>query len=348
MNASNDLERDTHQIDSLTARLEADLSVEWWGYEQLADISDEHQRAIVSDQILVTARAVAANLREAAAHTANVVAGVGPNGRAMPDPEHPSELQRLYDLDRELVGFFRAAGSLLDCLAAVTIGVLRLPLSIQRAEAGDLGRMAAHAEQGEEPLASVWTRATEAVEGVRAASPDGWLEWTIEMRNAVIHRARQLQIWLPRANRQPGQPQFYVLSDQPIGRLARYEPHLRRRPWLPDLLALVSADGAEDNWLSEPATVTVEGTLDRIHQLGESLAGVLLNVWDEVGAGGVELPAPVREWAIRAASPPWRIAAAESFLGFEPETRTAPLGSITMSPQDARRMQIAERLRQRQ
>ncbi len=47
----------------------------------------------------------------------------------------------MHDLDREMIGFFRAAGSLLDCLAGAAIGVLRLPFSIQRADAGALGRL---------------------------------------------------------------------------------------------------------------------------------------------------------------------------------------------------------------
>jgi hypothetical protein len=342
-----DRDRATPRLEALTGRLEASLSVEWWGYEQLADISDEQQRAIVSDQILVTARAVAVNLREAADHQANVVSLVGPNGRAMLDPAQPEEYQQLYDLDRELVGFFRAAGSLLDCLAALAIGALRLPFSIQRADAGDLGRIAAQAQRADEPLASVWTRASEAVERVRTGSPDGWLEWTIEMRNAVIHRARQLQTWLPRASRQAGQPQFIVRSNQPVWRLVRYEPHPRRRPWLPDLLALASAQGAEDNWLAEPATVTLAGTLSRLLALVEGLAAVLLEVSDEAAAGHVQLPAPVDRWRIGPTSPAWRVAAAESFLGFELDTPTVPLDSIAMSPVDARQVQIADGLRRR-
>ena len=342
-----DRDQATPHLDALVARLETDLRVEWWGYEQLADLAEEPQRAIVSDQILVTARAVAVNLREAADHRANVVALVGPNGRTMPDPDQPDEYQKLYDLDRELVGFFRAAGSLLDCLAAVAIGVLRLPFSIQRAEAGDLGRLVTQAQHAEEPFAAVWTRASEAVERVRTGSPDGWLEWTIEMRNAVIHRARQLQIWLPRATRQPGQPQFIVRTNQPMRRLVRYAPHLRHRPWLPDLLALASAQGAEDNWLFEPATVTLAGTLGRLHELVEGLAAALLEVWDDAAAGRVQLAAPADRWATGPTSPAWRVAAAESFLGFEWDTTAVPLDSIVMSPQDARRVQIAERLRQR-
>lgn len=305
------------------------------------------QRALISDQILITSRAIGVNLREAGDHEAKVAALVGPNGRAMPDPGRPDEFQQLYDLDRELVGFFRAAGSLLDCLAAVTIGVLRLPRSIQRADAGDLGRLAALAEQAQEPVASVWSRASAVVEAARAGGPDGWLEWTVEMRNAVIHRARQLQSWLPQANGRPGQPQFVVPTTVPMRRLIRYRPHLRRTPWQTDLLALASAPGADDTWLAEPATVTLAGALTGLRGLVEAFADVLLDVWRACADGTLVLSAPAEVWATEPTSPRWRVEAAAGFLGFAPDTPTVPLDSIVMHGSDARRVQIAERLRQR-
>jgi hypothetical protein len=337
----------TPHLDALAQRLAADLSVESWGYAQLADLADVQQRGIVSDQILTTGDAVETNLREAAEHAAAFISLVGPNGRRMPDPNRPRELQEMLDLDRELVGFFRAAGSLLDCLAGAAIGTLRLPLSIHRADAGALGRLArlAAAAQGDSALA--WDRAAAAVEAVRGAPPEGWFEWTLEMRNAVVHRARQLRIWLPRATRRPGQPQLIVPTDQPPHRLLRYEPHLRRRPWLPDLGALGAAGRASDNWLPEPATVTLRGILDRLEQMVESVTEVLLEVWDDVGSGRLQLQTPVADWAVDHGSPAWRVAAAGAFLGFEPDTQSPPLTAMVMNPREARRMQIAERLRTR-
>ncbi len=76
--------RQTPQLDALALRLGDDLSVNWWGYQQLADLVDERQRAILSDQILTTVDAVLTNLREAGDHLSAFVALVGPNGRSMP------------------------------------------------------------------------------------------------------------------------------------------------------------------------------------------------------------------------------------------------------------------------
>lgn len=337
--------RQTPQLDGLARRLADDLKVEWWGYEQLADLADERQRAIVSDQILTTVDGVGTNLQEASDHSSASIALVGPNGRAMPDPERPKEVQEMCDLDREMVGFFRAAGSVLDCLAGAAIGVLRLPLSIQRADASSLGRLTELAGTAQGDSAVVWSRASEAVEGVREAAPQGWFEWTLEMRNAVVHRARQLRVWLPRATRKPGQRQLIVPTEQPAHRLVRYDPHLRRRPWLPDLAALSAKGDASENWLPEPATVTLRGIVDRLERMIEGVAKVLLDVWDDAGAGRMHLAAPGPAWPPHHGSPTWRVSAAEEFVGFEPTAEGPALTSIVMNPRDARRAEIAERLR---
>lgn len=339
----------TPNLNALAERLANDLSVEHFGYEQLGDLADERQRAIVCDQILITVDAVTTNLREARDHAAAFVGLVGPNGRAMPDPDHPEELQAMHDLDRELVGFFRAAGSIVDCLAGAAIGILRLPLSIQKADAGVLSRIntlaaaaAAAADGGDE--ASAWTRAAEAIDHVLTKAPDGWFEWMLEMRNAVVHRARQLRIWLPRSSRGQG-AQFIVRTEQPLARLLRYEPHLRHSPWMPDLGALSAEGDASDNWLAEPATSTVPAILARLELLTESVAEILLDVWEQVGAGELRLPAPVSKWPPEHASPERRVAAAQAFTGFDPDFEAPPLTAIVMNPREARRAQIAEGLR---
>lgn len=168
------------------------------------------------------------------------------------------------------------------------------------------------------------------------------------MRNAVVHRARQIRVWLPRASRRPGQPQLLVPTEQPAHRLIRYDPHLRRRPWLPDLASLSAEGEASDNWLLEPATATLPGILERLEVMVEALAEVLLEVWDEVGAGRLELAAPATAWPVDHGSSPSRVAAAERFHGFDPSAQGPSLTSIVMNPRDARRAAIAERLRTRQ
>ncbi len=249
------------------------------------------------------------------------------------------------DIDRELVGFFRAAGSVLDCLAAVSIVVLRLPVSIKRASGDSLVDLARRASQAEDPEKVCWERTAQAFETQRHANPAGWFDWTLEMRNAVVHRARQLRTWLPRPSTVvPAEQRLRVATGTPQHRLMRDELHLRRSPWLADLDALSSAIAAADNWLPEPAPRTVLGILERELALTEAVVATLASTWDEVACGTVELSSPADSWAPRDLSD--RAKEASHFKGFDPGYEVPPLTSIVMHPREATRAQIAEGLRQ--
>jgi hypothetical protein len=107
----------------------------------LADIEDEIQRATVSDQIRSAAHGIEENLLEARLHELDVAALVGPHGLPMPY-ENASINDHLRNdrLEMNTVGFFRAFGSTLDCLAAVLIGVVRIPMSLRFADMAALAR----------------------------------------------------------------------------------------------------------------------------------------------------------------------------------------------------------------
>jgi hypothetical protein len=331
-------------LDALAARLASELSVEGAGLAQLGDLADRRQRAVVGDILIASVDGVEANLREASEHAALLDALAGPNGRAMPDPAHPEEVQAMRDTDRELVGVFRAAGSALDCLAAVTIVALRLPVSIKRASAEALGGLTERAVEAEGDESFCWTRSAEAFEAARGAGEDGWYEWMLEMRNAVIHRARQLRVWLPRpSGHRPGATQLLVHSELPASRLMRYELHLRRSPWLADLDSLSSAGAVSDNWLIEPATGTVRGMLARLVAMVEEMGGSILETWEEVAAGSRRLAAPAQAWRL---DPPSRRAREEAgFAGFDTSYPVPPPNAVIASPREAVRAEIAEALR---
>src|SRR5437867_1715519 len=55
-------------------------------------------------------------------------------------------------------------------------------------------------------------RFREAVGGVVAAGPTGWVAWTVESRNAMVHRGRALASWLPVPSRLGSRP-IIVVTD---------------------------------------------------------------------------------------------------------------------------------------
>jgi hypothetical protein len=338
------IDTDLAVVRELSERLSDELSVEAGGFDQLQDIEDRRQRAIVSDILLASVDGLQTNLREASEHAGLLTRLAGPNGRAIPDPEHPEEIEEMQDIDRELVGFFRAAGSTLDCLGAAAIVALRIPISIRRASAESLTGLAARAQNTEGDFRTCWGRAAASFEAAAVGEPLGWFEWTLELRNAVVHRARQLRIWLPRPSspRRPEQ-KLLVQTTTPPHRLMRYELHLRRSPWLADLDALSGTHAVAENWLPEPATQTVAGILGRILGLVEGVVGSLAETWEEAGSDQVELTSPAESWALGGVSQRAQVAA--TFEGFNPGYEVPPLTSIVTSPREAKRAGIAEALR---
>jgi hypothetical protein len=74
---------------ALAARLHDDFDADQWGYGQLADLEDEIQRAVVSDQIRGAVDGACDNLIEARLHELDLREVVGPNGLAMIAPGRP-------------------------------------------------------------------------------------------------------------------------------------------------------------------------------------------------------------------------------------------------------------------
>src|SRR4051794_8721425 len=77
----------TPSLAQLEDVLYADYTTDGWGFDRLAGLADEEQRAIASDLILSAAEGVQVNLREMALCDIDVHELVGPNGRFMPGPD---------------------------------------------------------------------------------------------------------------------------------------------------------------------------------------------------------------------------------------------------------------------
>jgi hypothetical protein len=317
------------QIRALATQLESDFRADAGGYATLRDIPMP-QRAIVSDQILGAAQAIARNLIEARLSEEDVAALLA-DGERLHDPTIASQES---DTRRDIayVGFFRAIGSALDNSAAVAIGVLRLPVSIRRASFATILGLKEATVARQAP----WEE-FRALVSQHADDPAGWLPWTMEMRHALMHRPRLLALGLPRPT--PGLPLIvpdYVRRHVMRERL-RWDPHFRRRPWLPDMqhLADQNVGNLTDVVLGETAVQTARGVFERANALLEGVSEFLLKSWTDPRVTAVA--PPTDKWKLEE---PLDI----EFAGFAPGNFPADLAAAVISPHDEERVKLAAQL----
>jgi hypothetical protein len=317
---------DADNLRALEGRLNDEFRAADGGYAVLAALPMP-QRAVVSDQILTSAHGVIRNLAEARLHEQDLNELLD---EGVPYAERTFEAQeRATRVDLSFVGFFRGIGSALDCAAATTIGVLRLPLSIRRASFGQLLNLD-DAVAGRQPA---WALITELI-ARHADDPPSWLRWTLEMRHALMHRPRQMSFYVPR---EPEIPPMWLppaaVIPAVLARL-RFDPHFRRKPWLPDMQHLADPflGRLPDAVLGEKATQTVRGCFEATNRLVEDIAAFLIEKWADADVQAIE--PPTERWALE--TPP-----AIEFEGFVPSRIPEREWEGRISPHDEERLRLA-------
>jgi hypothetical protein len=255
------------KVRELSETLNADFTDAASGFSQFGDIADEAERAVSSDQVAQSARAIGENLLEAELHYEALNEIFGNEGLPYPSGADPKDYARQgAEIDLHLTGFVRGLGSALDCLAAVGIGVLRIPRSLQRAGLPTLtgqlrDQLLGKSKSQSSDQERLWRAFYDLVEKHRASAPSGWFDWLLGMRNLNVHRARLTRVMLGRPKNE--HPVLVVFTSEPIdlAKDARFDLHLRRRPHLPDTQDFISAPKAEDLFLNETATTTLYGDL---------------------------------------------------------------------------------------
>jgi hypothetical protein len=318
----------TARLHALIDRLRTDFLAEEGGYRAFHDLP-LLQRAIISDQVLGAAQATGTNLGETRMYEQDL-GELLTGGVPFAEPS-VEERERQVRVDMAFVGFFRAIGSCLDCLTAVTTGVLRLPFSIRRASFTQLLNLSDR-DTTNEP----WWTALKTLVDTRSDDPPGWLRWTLEMRNAYMHRARLMNLYLQRETKVPELALPSHVFREVLLERARFEAYFRRRPWLPDLQHLADSRALSDAIVTEPAIQTARGLFETTNGLVEDLAELLMNAWVDVE---FKIPSPREEWAIES---PLEV----DFSGFASAPLPKNLSAMAINPRDAERVALATRLQQ--
>lgn len=326
----------------LLATLRNGLTSDAWGFSQLADIADEEQRAVVSDQVLSAAEGLQDALVDAGISAYEVRDLTGPNGIAYAAREDSlNDMLKGQKLRRAVASFFDATGTALDCLAAVLIVVVRMPLSVQRADYYNLITLDTTKDYPKafdvsfsQAQRQIWDDLQAELAAAAGQGPTDWLPWSLEMRNALTHRGRVTDVFMPRKiSGRLALPPSALSQPQ---RNYRYDLHLRSRPWLPGIEQMLAGPELPDSWLGEPATTTIDGLRDALATFCERLASWAEAQW--VREPYPTFAPPVHRWTLP-------IPPQISFAGIRPGNTVEISGAI--GGVNEQHLRMAERLRRR-
>ena len=202
------------------------------------------------------------------------------------------------------VGCLRSIASAIDCLAACIIATLGLQLDLRKAGYNQL-----ETHSREKQLTPLQSKAWMCIKRhAMQAGPAGWLMWTLEYRNMLVHRGRRL--WLS------------ILQDGPVlgskGEPLLVERHLLAQdPLRSDVEMLL--DVGRPHVLTEDATVTLHGVMDSTEKFLDRTCRLLGSIWRARRSKPSLLAQPASLWPKGASK------ATASFDGYRP-------GSTVPSP----------------
>jgi hypothetical protein len=313
------------------------FGIGWWQSD-----AGTKRRILISDHLVQCLITLETNLVEARLHLLEVLGCMedearfladavvlDPMGRPtirLPAPRNAvDELPRVM-LDLHVGGFFRALGSALDCLGAVAIGILALPLPILLADLGKVRKFLATPRKDDDGH-HLWKSFGEDLHGlIDSAGPSGWLDWALGFRNMLVHRGRRLHFVLLEQR-----PSILGADGAPIVR-ARPIHLLAQDPGRSDIEVLV--DGLPPA-LTESADVTLQELLRSTVALVEGSATFLAQIWTARRQAPGDLPQPMAQWPRVPSGPP------PSFLGYEPGRVPTKPNLAAMAPDWLLRLRAA-------
>lgn len=212
-------------------------------------------------------------------------------------------------------GFFRAVGTVLDLLGALTVGVGGLDTKLRRA---DWGRARGMLEQDSYQIVADALRLKEAVD---QSGPPDWDVWAVDMRNTLVHRPRRTT-WIHL--RTPGRSG------------PRSTIYLTAAPGLSEIESMRLHGSAEGALLHEDADQTLAGIYTSVWSFTEIVVPRLVDLWRGRRAGSVEITQPLGQWETELPTDP-------SFRGYANDSRPMMRGAkeIMMNPAQGHRLRAA-------
>jgi hypothetical protein len=314
---------------------ETEHGIYWWTNLPL------RERVLIGDYLANCVHSIETNLVEAQLHyweyldrTAKFDELIN---RSPPPPNRfrpPPRLAPIDDIHERLIdlhiaGTLRALASVLDCLAAVIIGVLPLKLAILKASfARDLSNLEPQIAQfpRDSGQAQVMRHFQSTFQStIEKAGPSHWHDWILGYRNMLVHRGRRIGTNVPRAVAPRRWHAEQVLPSEP--ELSQVEAWAR---WGNKL------DSGQGSFVfTETAQDTLQRAQGAVARLTSGTCECLLDIWRQRRANPSLLPQPAQQW------PRIPYAQPSGFAGFHAQSFPFDPETLMGNPDMLRRIRVA-------
>ena len=193
--------------EQVSSDMKAREGVAWWDLDPARSI-------LIGDYLIGLMESVEANLTQASMHltrtrelwtadsvtTSRLMRSADACGQRIPGKPNENESNRRVEASGHVAGFFRAGGSALDNVGGIVVGIFGLKKPIVRASWADL-KLSEDVPVG--PALEGFGRDLQVavIDTVRAGlatGPDGWAEWTMDLRytSFIAHLDSPCASWI--------------------------------------------------------------------------------------------------------------------------------------------------------
>lgn len=247
-------------------------------------------------------------------------------------PSSPAEQDRQLEAHGHLKAFFLAVGSVLDNLAGVIMGAAGMPPLGRRDDIVHIDWNAVAVWKRDSPThggakhltathRALIDQVIRDVDATLAAAPAGWVEWTLDMRNTLVHRAAR--IWIDVHDP--------LNTDSGIGH------PLPRHPAQTHAESFARSTSIRGDLLARQSSETMQAILTAVIALAETVADNCLTAWNTRRSDPDCHQQPEKQW------PPALAQGRTS--NFDPPGRRLQLaprgkGAIAVAPVTAHRIRV--------
>jgi hypothetical protein len=320
------------------------FGIGWWRQQNEPTLQLQ-QRILVSDYLIAALDGVEQNLEDLALHFLELQGAweqdaefirdafnVAHGGPPMKSPPRKRPIDDLIGarINIHMNGVFRAAGSVVDCLASVVVGVTALEENILRADwAALITRVLKNLQESQDEGRKLQLGVRDEITRLLASGATDWDQWSNDYRNMLVHRGKRTSLsWLKR------EAHLVDATGNPIVRAVPVQL-LCTDPELSEIEAFTLQDKVLFVF-NENAQVTITGLVRDVEALVEGVSQHLVSVWERRRANPQLLPQPVqRQW------PKVRRRKRRSFAGYKPGETPFEMQALTVNPRYLDRLKAA-------